>query len=480
MITGICHYCWHVPIGVRLTAWPGVRVQVPEGPGGPAGLRPPLGSNARGGGFWPADGVDLSDITDDVLGIAVPRFADGAAVFVLERHLAGPGAVSAASAAVSAEAGPETSHDTGPQAIARRLGARFAGPSGLVAPGAFPAGEVVAFADASPYTRCAASRQPVRFSQPDAATLDRARPAARQALGRHADFLALPMTTQDGVLAGLLVVSRTPDRPPFSEAETGLLTGIAARTGNWIVQSCLLAEHQRIARSLQLGLLPGTPASPAGIEVAARCLPAAGHIIGGDWYDVVQLPGDRTGLLVGDAMGHGPEAAAVMAQLRAAAHALADTDPAPAELLRRLGRTAATLKNVTYATCAYCGVDPSTRTGTIPPADGSTRVPTLPAGLALGLGTAIFGQVRIGLPPGATLALFTDGLVESRARSFDHGILALRSELTRTGGPGPAPLDAAADQLVAALAPEREDDVTVLLARMPHGPRPEPPRNLRL
>jgi hypothetical protein len=465
-------------------------VQVPEGPGGPAGLRPPLGGKARGGGFWPADGVDLSDITDDVLGIAVPRFADGAAVFVLERQLASLGTVGAATAGVSAEAGPETGHDPGPQAIARRLGSRFAGPPGLVALGAFPAGEVIAFAAASPYTRCAATRQPVRFGQPDPTTLARARPAARQALARQADYLALPMTTQDGVLAGLLVVSRTADRPPFSAAETGLLTGIAARTGNWIVQACLLAEHQRIAHSLQLGLLPGPPASPAGIEVAARCLPAAGHIIGGDWYDVVQLPGDRTGLLIGDAMGHGPEAAAVMAQLRAAAHALADTDPAPAELLRRLDRTASTLKNVTYATCAYCVIDPSTGTGTIalaghlPPvialADGSTRVPALPAGLSLGLGTAIFGQVRIGLPPGATLALFTDGLVESRARSFDHGILALRSELTRPGGSGPAPLDAAADQLVAALAPEREDDVTVLLARMPHGPRPEPPRDLRI
>jgi hypothetical protein len=458
-------------------------VQLPEGPGGTAGLRRPARSSSASGGtsFWPTDGVDLSDITEDVLGIAVPRFADGAAVLVLERHLAG----SRGEPAPAGSAG-----DAGQAAIARRMGSRFAESAGPVPAGSFPAGEVLAFAAGSPYARCAATQKPVRFSQPDSVTLERARPGARPVLGRQTEFMALPMTTQDGVLAGLLLVSRTGDRPPFSDIEAGLLTGIAARTGNWIVQACLLAEHQRIARNLQLGLLPGPPASPAGIEVAARCLPAAGHIIGGDWYDVVQLPGDRTGLLIGDAMGHGPEAAAVMAQLRAAAHALADTDPAPAELLRRLDRTAASLKNVTYATCAYCVIDPSTGTGTIalaghlPPVialpDGSTRVPTLPTGLSLGLGTAIFGQVRIGLPPGAVLALFTDGLVESRVRSFDHGILALRSELTRPGGPGPAPLDAAADQLVAALAPQREDDVTVLLARMPHGPRPEPPHHLRL
>src|SRR6201992_4531176 len=108
MHTGICHYCWHVPIGVRLTSRPGVRVQVPEGPG-TAGPQPSLGSKAPGGGFWPADGVDLSDITEDVLGIAVPRFADGAAVFVLERHLA-----SAAAAGASARGGSDADPDGDP------------------------------------------------------------------------------------------------------------------------------------------------------------------------------------------------------------------------------------------------------------------------------------------------------------------------------------------------------------------------------
>jgi serine phosphatase RsbU (regulator of sigma subunit) len=270
-------------------------------------------------------------------------------------------------------------------------------------------------------------------------------------------------------------VSRGPGRPAFSEAETGLLAGIAARTGNWIVHASLLAEHQRITHSLQLGLQPTEPASPAGIEVASRCLPAADHIVGGDWYDIIGLPGKRTGLLVGDAMGHGPEAAAVMAQLRAAAHALADLDLdlAPAELLRQRDRTASTLQGGTYATRAYCVIDARTQSGTIalaghlPPVialpDGSTRVPALPAGLSLGLGTAIFGQARVQLPPGSVLALFTDGLVESRVRSFDQGVLVLRSALARRY----SSLESAAEVILATLAPQREDDVTVLLARMP-------------
>jgi serine phosphatase RsbU (regulator of sigma subunit) len=92
------------------------------------------------------------------------------------------------------------------------------------------------------------------------------------------------------------------------------------------------------------------PPMPSGLEVAGRCLPAAGHVIGGDWYDIIPLGSGRTGLVVGDVMGHGPEAAAVMAQLRAVAHALADLDLEPADLLQRLNRVTETLQAITLAT----------------------------------------------------------------------------------------------------------------------------------
>ena len=207
--------------------------------------------------------------------------------------------------------------------------------------------------------------------------------------------------------------------------------------------------------------------------MAGRCLPTAGHVIGGDWYDIIPLPGGRTGLVVGDVMGHGPEAAAVMAQLRAAAHALADLDLAPAELLQRLNRSTAMLQRITLATCAYAVIDPGSHSctlagaGHLPPIlalpDGTTRVPELPAGQSLGLGTAIYGQARIKLPPGAVLALYTDGLVESRTRSFDQGILALRSVLAREHGN----LEAICDALITSLAERCEDDITVILARIP-------------
>ncbi|MGD0556164.1 MAG: PP2C family protein-serine/threonine phosphatase [Streptosporangiaceae bacterium] len=171
-------------------------------------------------------------------------------------------------------------------------------------------------------------------------------------------------------------------------------------------------------------------------------------------------------------MGHGPEAAAVMAQLRAAAHALAQLDLEPAELLGHLDRTTATLRRPMLATCVYAIIDPASQSctlstaGHLPPVlalpDGTTQVPDLPGGQSLGLGSGVYDQARAELSPGTVIALYTDGLVETRTRSFDHGILALRA-LLRSGYDE---LDTACDTLVGSLAKRYEDDVTVVLARV--------------
>ena len=134
-----------------------------------------------------------------------------------------------------------------------------------------------------------------------------------------------------------------------------------------------------------------------------------------------------------------------------------------------------TLQRITLATCAYAIIDADRHActlagaGHLPPIlalpDGTTRVPELPPGQSLGLGPAIYGQARIKLPPGAVLALYTDGLVESRTRSFDQGILAMRSILARKHGH----LEAICDALIASLAGRCEDDITVILARIPAG-----------
>jgi serine/threonine protein phosphatase PrpC len=95
--------------------------------------------------------------------------------------------------------------------------------------------------------------------------------------------------------------------------------------------------------------------------------------------------------------------------------------------------------------------------------DGSTYLPDMPPDLSLGLGTTAFGEARIRLPAGATLALFTDGLVETRSRPYDQGIQMMRALLTDQR----STLHQACDAIVAALGQGREDDITLVLARIP-------------
>jgi hypothetical protein len=443
---------------------PKPRYQVTENPDAMAGRQIRLPSPFRPDEAGPAEAglplaatLDLAEIARLILATAVPGFAAGASVFALDHLLKGSEAAGGAARG---------------QVVARRLGTKFT-PAGRRFPAtAFPPGEVIAFAADSPYARCVNSGRPVGFSEPDRQTLELVRPDGREFLSGYTSFLAVPMTAHDTV-TGLLALARGPDAPAFSDRDAAAAAQLGAQAGAGIANALTLIRHRSIADALQRGLLAAKPAIPSGLEVAGRCLPTAGHVIGGDWYDIIPLPGGRTGLVVGDVMGHGPEAAAVMAQLRAAAHALADLDLAPAELLQRLNRSTAILQRITLATCAYAVIDPGTYSctlagaGHLPPIlalpDGTTRVPELPAGQSLGLGTAIYGQARIKLPPGAVLALYTDGLVESRTRSFDQGILALRSVLAREHGH----LEDICDAMITALAGRCEDDITVILARIP-------------
>ncbi len=400
--------------------------------------------------------LDLPEIARLTLDALVPGFADGAGVFALEHLLKG---------------GEPAGQADGGQVVARRLGTRFAGPGRRVCDGVFPAGEVIAFAPSMPWARCVQSGTGIIFGPPDDHTLERIRPDGREIILGFTSFLSVPMIAR-GVVTGFLSLARAPGKPAFGDSDAAAAARLAAYAGLGIANAVTLTRQRSIADALQRGLLVTEPAVPFGLEIAGRCLPAAGHAIGGDWYDIVPLPGHRTGIVVGDVMGHGPEAAAVMAQLRAAAHALADLDLAPAELLNRLNRSAARLQRITLATCAYAVIDPAggsctlAGAGHLPPIlalpDGTTRVPELPAGQSLGLGLASYGQARIKLPPGAILALYTDGLVESRTRSFEHGILALRSALAWRQGH----LETICDALIKSLGERCEDDVTLVLARV--------------
>jgi hypothetical protein len=397
---------------------------------------------------WLGVGLDMGDVAALLMEMIVPKFSDGGAVFVLERGHGG---------------------NSG-QVVTRRLASRFVERDGRRAESVLPAGEVFAFPVDSPYGVCLSQGTPQVFSGPDSVTLKRIRPAGRELLSHHPWFLAVPLTAGSEV-TGVVVTSRRTARGSFSDADIAVIADLARRAGTGIAHAAEFARHRQDSRALQQSLVPVPPPVPDLVEVAWRSTPAPGEVVGGDWWDIVTLPGMRTGLVVGDVMGHGPAAAMLLAQLRAAAHTLADLDLEPAEMMRRLDRSASALSNGTCATCVYAVVDPADGSCTMSLAghlapvlalpDGRTYVPALPAGMPVGLGTGLFGQVRIKLPPGAVLALYTDGLVDSRTLSFEHGILALRAAISGEHGD----LAGTCDTLIESL--HHDDDVTVMLARIP-------------
>jgi hypothetical protein len=403
-----------------------------------------------------ASGTDTAGIAGLVLDAVVPALADAASVFAAERFLRGS----------------PPRHDDPAQVAVRRLGTRFTPDGQQVPPAAFPPGETTVLTASSPYAQCMRTGEPVIFTQPDQQTLERAHPIARPVFSGYASFLTVPMVAEEAA-CGFLTLARAPGRPAFGGSDAAAAWYLAAHAGTGLANTIALTRLRTVADALQHSLRDTDPPQPETLEVAAQCLPADGQLIGGDLYSIISLAASRTGLVVGDVMGHGPQAAAVMAQLRAAARALTQLDLPPAELLHHLDRTTQTLRDATLTTCAYAVIDPAAQSCTLATAghlpavlalpDGTTRVPDQPVGPSLGLGLAAYGEARFKLPPGTVIALYTDGLVETRTRSYEDGILTLRTELAGTRGP----LSAVCNTLIRRLAPRPDDDVTLILARIP-------------
>lgn len=404
---------------------------------------------------------DIGEITGVTLEAVVPGFADAAVVFTAE---------SLFQSDLPAVARPVRPDPSG-RVVVRRAGGRFAwgGPSA----GAVPPGEVVVFAGGSPYARCVSDGKPVAFPRPDGQVLEEAGSGSRDLLSRYASFLAVPLKA-DRTVVGLLALAREPVRPEFSDADIAGIERIAASAGAGFATMTALERYRAISDALQKGPVTAELPQSAYLDVAGQCLPAKGHLVGGDWYDIIGLPGGRTGIVVGDVMGHGAEAAVIMAQLRSAARVLAQMDLAPAVLLSRLNQLIMSLSGAPMATCIYAVIDPAMQSctlaaaGHLPPVlarpGSGARILDLPSGLSLGVGTSDFGQASIRLHAGGAIAFCTDGLVETRRRSFDQGISALCAELDRAGD---RPLDAVSDNIIRSLAADSEDDVTLILVRIP-------------
>jgi PAS domain S-box-containing protein len=235
------------------------------------------------------------------------------------------------------------------------------------------------------------------------------------------------------------------------------------------------AREHRIAAELQKSLLPAKTFAPDTVRTAVHYR-AGGHEtdVGGDWYDVIELGAGRAALVIGDVMGRGVRAAAVMGQLRAAVRAYARLDMPPANVLELLDGVVRDLTEDAIVTCVYAVYDPLDRSltfasaGHLPPLlaapAGGVHQLTEGDGPPLGANLPEFSTQRVVLPPGGILALYTDGLVEQRGRDIDTGIEALSRHLV---GFSDTPLHELPDLLVDRMVPtDQDDDIALLLVQV--------------
>ncbi|MFF8381057.1 SpoIIE family protein phosphatase [Streptomyces sp. NPDC015661] len=235
-------------------------------------------------------------------------------------------------------------------------------------------------------------------------------------------------------------------------------------------------RHRETAVTLQRSLLPQELEQPDDLRIAATYQPGvADAAVGGDWYDVITLGAGRTALVIGDVMGRGVRAAAVMGQLRTAVRAYARLDLPPHEVLQLLDGLAAEIDASQIATCVYAIHDPNegklvyASAGHLPilvrDEDGTVRRAEDPTGPPLGTGGWLHASGSIALPPGSTAVLYTDGLVERRREDIDEGVAALARALSGASGTPQVVCDRILRSL--GVTAEHDDDVAVLVVQHP-------------
>ena len=415
--------------------------------------------------------LDVTRTAQELADMAVPRFADLAVVDLLDAVLSGDE--------------PNPGPLTGTVAL-RRVAHQsiFEGvPEAVVKPG-----DVDVHPESFPSARCLATGKAI-LTGVDHPTFmaatghNPARAATIRKYGLHS-VLSVPIRAR-GVTLGVAVFVRGQRPEPFEYDDLLLAEGLTARAALSLDNARRYTRERTTALALQRSLLPQRLPEQSAVEVASRYLPASAHAgVGGDWFDVIPLSGARVALVVGDVVGHGIHASATMGRLRTAVRTLADVDLPPGELLTRLDDLVSRLsaeadadngddaENDVGATCLYAVYDPVSRRCSLARAghplpvlvtpDGAVGFLDLPAGPPLGLGGLPFESTEIELSAGSILALYTDGLIESRGHDIDIGLERLRRALTH---PEPS-LETTCDNVLKAVLPDRPaDDVALLLAR---------------
>jgi PAS domain-containing protein/anti-sigma regulatory factor (Ser/Thr protein kinase) len=264
-------------------------------------------------------------------------------------------------------------------------------------------------------------------------------------------LISAPLSAR-GTVLGSANFWRSGESPPFDEDDLALAEELAARAAVCVDNARRYTREHGMAETLQRSLLPSSMPQQSALDVAYRYLPAQ-KSVGGDWFDVIPMPGTRVALVVGDVVGQGVHAAVTMGRLRTAVRAFSTLDLLPDELLGHLdelagliGREAAVESDeaIVGATCVYAIYDPvnghctMARAGHLPPAlirpDGTVEFVEVPAGPPLGVGGLQFETAEIVVPEGSNLVFYTDGLVEDRTMDIDESLDALRATLSHAEG----------------------------------------------
>ncbi|MFD7470413.1 SpoIIE family protein phosphatase [Streptomyces tendae] len=403
--------------------------------------------------------LDVTRTAEELGELAVPRFADYVTVDLFDTVLAGgqPGGVTPL---------------------------RRTALSGITAQvPLYPVGRQIRYVETSPQGRTLHSGRAVlepRLGQaPGWQAQDYERSAQVVEYGIHS-LITVPLRAGTLVL-GVVSFWRSVKPEPFDEDELALGEELVARAAVSIDNARRYTREHSMAVTLQRSLLPRRLPEQNALDVAYRYLPAQAGV-GGDWFDVLPLPGARVALVVGDVVGHGLHAAATMGRLRTAVHNFTALDLPPDELLGLLDELVGRIDQdeaaddstapVTGATCLYAIYDPVAgscviaRAGHPPPAlirpDGTVEFPEVPAGPPLGLGGLPFETTELRLAEGSRLVLYTDGLVEDRAHDIDVGLEQLRRALETAGE---TPEETCRTVLDARLPDRPGDDIALLVAR---------------
>ena len=288
---------------------------------------------------------------------------------------------------------------------------------------------------------------------------------------REGDRLAAPLIDRDGRPRGLIALSGKREGE-FTEDDESILVQLA-HMASVAIENARLYEHQRgIAETLQQNLLPESLPKIPGIRSWAEYLAGGDGVdVGGDWYEVINLPSGLVGMAIGDVVGRGVPAAAMMGHLRMALRAYALESESPTPVAERMARFARTLDGEQMSTCIYAVLDPTTgelrcaNAGHPPPlllgSDGRATFVAGTPGVPFGVsGQTGYTELRVELWPGSTLLLYTDGLVEKRGESIDAGLERLR----RVAAEAPLEPKALCERILDSLVEGSPDDDVALLA----------------